>query len=723
MLKYIWYNSIYCGRSSVVECLFSKQKIASSNLVARSKFQLRVCKLRITSWKLSRMNRLSRVLAALIFFGIFGNFFFYRSVTPLWFGFFFLSYLIFILTTARYVYKSTWILTLTAVFAVSVIATRATVVVQMGTVFFLLATVLTTWYVGTREEGSFASLTQVVLSPLFAGLTYIRMAFSLLVPNVLKMLYSRVVSLLSNNTQHSRITSSFMGLLIAIPVVTILVGMFAAADPIYYSYVQKIFSPEFLREIPWRIILTILIIISALPFILPNTKQVFFSPGYILSRLQVTRELTIVMMSVALVIASFIVVQWPYIFVSVGAETDLSTYGVATYAEYVKKGFIELLRVSAFIYILLWLGLSAIRHSIHRPKWLFAIQLVVAAEFFIILLSIFRRVYLYQLYHGLSLIRVYGTFFLIWLSILTITLVARHFTKRLRLAYVEGFAIIVLFFIVGVWNVERFIVLNHPPTVNKKIDYVYLSRLSPDGVDGWVVAYHHAQEVLERYSNRDGELDAHARKEIAYAYYETKKLTYNYQRLALNQANHDEFGNYLSEVVAFQKKQLLKESEGLAVYQSKPEDTWVPQRIKDTNRMIGLLDELEASFKKGESDHTKDYVDVSTPAWIDLPQYNPDPVPALASFYDGGIIYSLSTGAQWYQKTVVDRYLMSDAWIDRLFRYNSGEREAWQRIQNEIPLADIHTMQDQYFALQERIEKQGERNYEQDISLDSPLLW
>lgn len=616
-----------------------------------------------------------------------------------------------------------WILGLTALFGVSVLFTRSTAVVQIGTVLFLLATVLTTWYVSSRTEGSFASLTQVVLSPLFAGMTYIRMGFSLLVPNVLKLLYGRVVSLLSNNSQHSRITSSFIGLLIAIPVVTILVGMFAAADPIYYSYVQKIFSPEFLREIPWRIILTILIIISALPLVLPNTKHVFFSPGYILSRLQVTRELTIVMLSVAIVIASFIIVQWPYIFVSVGAETDLSAYGVATYAEYVQKGFIELLRVSAFIYILLWLGLSAIRHSTHKPKWLFAIQLVVATQFFIILLSIFRRVYLYQLYHGLSLIRVYGTFFLIWLTILTITLVARHFTKRFRLAYIEGLAIIALFFIIGIWNVERYIVLNHPPTVNKQIDYVYLSRLSPDGVDGWILAYKHAQEVLNRYSNIDGELDAHARKEIAYANYELKRITYNYQQLALKQSTPEEFEVYLSEVISFQKRQLLKESNQLSVYQSKPEDTWIPGRIKDTNRMIGMLDELETSFTKKETTHAKDYVDVSVQSWFDLPQYNPDPVPALASFYDGGIIYAPPQNVQWYQKTIVDTYLLSNTWIDRLFRSNSGEKRAWKRIQMEIPLGDIHTMQDQYFTLQERIEKQGSRNYEQDISLDSPLLW
>ncbi|CAN5186919.1 hypothetical protein BH09PAT2_BH09PAT2_02200 [soil metagenome] len=668
------------------------------------------------------MNRLSRVLASLIFLGICGNIFFYRTVSTLWFGLFFFAYLIFIIATARYIHKSIWILSICAAFALSVIATRLTAVVQLISVLFLIATVFTTWYVGTREEGSFASLTQVLLTPLFSILTYIRMAFSLLAPNVVKQLYGRIVQLLSNSTQHSRLTSGVMGILIAIPVVTILVGMFAAADPIYYSYVQKIFSQDFLTEIPWRIVLTVLIIISALPLVLPNTRKVFFSPGYALSRLQITRELTIVMFSVALVIASFIIVQWPYIFVSVGVETDLSSYGVATYAEYVQKGFIELLRASAFIYILMWLGLSAIRYSAHRPKWLFAIQLFVAAEFGIILLSIFRRVYLYQLYHGLTLIRVFGTFFLVWLTIMSLTLVARHFSKRFRFAYIEGMALILLFFVIGMWNVEQYIALNHPPTVNKHIDHVYLSRMSADGFDGWVMAYVQAKQVLAKYSATSGQLDAHARKEISYSYYILQKLNLNYQSLAMKQSTSEEFEAYTHEVIVFQKNQLQKEKAALQIYPSKPEETFAPRRIKDITSLITLLDELESSLKHKETKHTKEYTDIRINRWMDLPQYQGNQVPALDSMYDS-TIYFPPAQSGWQYKTIVDDYLRADSWLDRMFIYNSSERLAFERIQKEIPLTDLHSMQAEYFNLQDRIEKQGDRTYEQDISLDSPLLW
>ncbi len=668
------------------------------------------------------MNRLSRILAALIVFGICGNIFFYRTVSPLWFGLFFATYLLFVLFTARNVHKSNWILALVAAFGVGVVATRSTIFVQTSTVITLLAILFASWYISTRQDRSFTSLTQVLFSPFFALLTYIRTAFTLLAPNVIKNYYVRIVSLLSNTSQHSRMTSGIMGILIAVPVVTILVGMFAAADPIYYSYVQKIFSPSFLGQIPWRIILTGVMILTAIPFILPNTRQVSFAPGYWLSRLQIARELTIVMFSVALVIASFILIQWPYIFVSVAKETDLSAYGVNTYAEYVQKGFIELLRVSAFIYILLWLGLSALRHASQRPRFLFAIQLVVMAEFLIILLSIFRRVYLYQLYHGQTLIRVYGTFFLVWLTVLTLTLAARHFSKRFRWAYLEGAAMVVLFVIVGMWNVERYIALEHPPTVNKKVDHVYLSRMSADGIDGWIMAYNHANRILATYSKTEGELNAEARKEISYAYYILKKLTYNYQQLTVSQADPDEFEVYLGTVVDFQKDQMRKEIADLDVYQSTTDDNWAPQRVDEINRMLGMLDELEKSYTEKSTEKINEQLDVSVNKWIDLPRYEQYQSPTLHSLYDTSMYYPNEYYSQ-RNNTIVELYQSKqDSALESLFSYNTSARSAYEKMQSEIPLSQLHTMQRQYFALQERIEKQKDKNYDQDISLDSPLL-
>jgi hypothetical protein len=120
---------------------------------------------------------------------------------------------------------------------------------------------------------------------------------------------------------------------------------------------------------------------------------------------------------VGITVGAFLIVQWPYIFAHVAAETDLSQFGVATYSEYVKRGFIELLFISGILYSLLWVGLLTLRSK--KEKTFHALQIIqsgVIVLFSIFLLSIARRILLYWDLHGLSLIRIYGGVFLLWIA-------------------------------------------------------------------------------------------------------------------------------------------------------------------------------------------------------------------------------------------------------------------------------------------------------------------
>ena len=380
------------------------------------------------------MQRFTRIFIALSLFGLSANLFFYQAVTLVSFVLFGALFLTFILISAKKINRSMWILIALFLCATLIILLRSTTVVLALGAAFLIASVLNTWYVSSRENEYFSNITEVLFTPLFSLFTYIRTFFVMVTPKIFMSLFGNITQALSNRSKHSKIVSVVFGIIISIPILTILIGFFASADPVYYSYVQKVFSPEFIRQIPWRIFLTIFVVILAIPLILPDIRHIYFSPGTILTRLHISREMTIVMAGVAVVMASFILVQWKYIFVAVSAETHLSQYGVATYAEYVTRGFLELIRVSFFIYILLWFGLSALRNTQFKPKFLTVLQLIVLGEFMIILVSIFRRVYLYQLYHGLTLIRVYGTVFLILLSFMTITLLIRHFSQKFNSA-------------------------------------------------------------------------------------------------------------------------------------------------------------------------------------------------------------------------------------------------------------------------------------------------
>ncbi|OGG18974.1 hypothetical protein A2721_02435 [Candidatus Gottesmanbacteria bacterium RIFCSPHIGHO2_01_FULL_47_48] len=154
------------------------------------------------------------------------------------------------------------------------------------------------------------------------------------------------------------------------------------------------------------------------------------------------------------------------------------------------------------------------------------------------ILSIFRRIYLYQQFHGWSLARIYGGIFLLWVLGMVGILVWRHFL-RLRSGQVQKKSLLLaevlltlgIIIFVGLFNAENFIVSTHPPTVNKRVDYVYLSRMSTDGYEGWKRAYAHAKMVLDSRSDRNF-FDSEERREIAYAGMVIQNLLVNSYELA-----------------------------------------------------------------------------------------------------------------------------------------------------------------------------------------------
>jgi hypothetical protein len=592
----------------------------------------------------------------------------------------------------------------------------------------LLAAVATLWYLSISEEGSFSSFTDVFLAPLFAVVSYGKSFFETAQRSFIGKMYAEIVAQFADRTQHSRGLSTLLGMIITVPVVILLILSFASADPIYYSFLKRIIYPELLQEIPWRIVFSFILMIACVPLVSPKARRVYLSPGSVLSRIQLTRELTMVMAASALVILSFIVVQWPYVFVNVKAETDLSQYGIATYAEYVKKGFIELLRVSGFIYLLLWTGLTVLRQSHTRSRMLTALQWIIMGEFAVILISIARRVYLYQLYHGLTLVRVYGTLCLVFLSLLTLTLAGRHLSRRIRFGRIEGGIVIMFFLVVGFWNVELYIVHTHPPTVNNRVDNVYLSRLSADGVDGWVQSYDHAKQVIGKYMGAQGTLDTHARQEIAYAYYVLLQMTNQYQEYALRYDSRTEFQHYVRTIVDFQISRLVDEEDRLIAQQDPKDIGYIKDRTGQIQKTIAIIKKLpdEMSLESVISDEKRTPTErvnmlIENVDWTPLPTFEFNPTPSLLSFYSSFLFQDSPDGTAWYQQTIVDRYKAIKP-LDRVYLFNTSDIHAYSVMKKQMPLSELLTLQKDYYVLWERISKQSERDYERDISLESPLL-
>ena len=311
-------------------------------------------------------------------------------------------------------------------------------------------------------------------------------------------------------------TSILTGLVLAVPLGGVLIYLLAGGDPVFGTFVRQFLSWGAIKEVPARVILSGIMFAGLAPVSMMVLKGQFESPMHrLLGRLNMQTEMTVVGAVVAAILTVFLVVQWPYVFVKVAAETDLSRFGVATYSEYVRRGFGELLVAAVLVYSLTRLGLVVWRADGRRNS-LRVVQLVNLGLLMVFLLSVARRIWLYQAYHGLSLIRIYGAVFLVWIGGLVVFVAARHFWAK-RWVWAEAGLTVVIVVVFGWSNPESYLAVRHPPTVNGRVDYVYLAGLSADGVEGWRQSLGYAEAVLNREWAQQPVIEREQRRQIAYS--------------------------------------------------------------------------------------------------------------------------------------------------------------------------------------------------------------
>ena len=534
------------------------------------------------------------------------------------------------------------------------------------------------------------------------------------------------------------------GLLISIPILFILINLFSSADPIYGSYVKRVFAIDLEWFFSERIVLRAIISLALGAFFLPFLGIKIAQSIPFLSRMvygktrELTQEMTIVMSLVAITLASFLTVQWQYIFVSVPKETDLHQFGVQTYSEYVQRGFFELILISLVLYALIWIGLVTIRIAGERKgallRW---VQILVLSEFGIFVASIFRRIYLYQLHHGWSLVRLYGGFFLLGITFFAITLLLRHFYQK-RWVMVEGIGVLILLTLFSLFNAEQFIATTHPPTVNNRIDYVYLSRMSADGTVGWQKAFASANTVLAK--NYQSAINHDDRRAIFYAGVIVNELLARHDRLAKQYASESEWLAYKKAVLTeFSNEHRLVVSELMAAVAAErmslaPDygKTNSSSMLETTLEFQKKLDEALMNFPEKQSNYkqTNIFLTINAPMY---PQFGVAPCALpdiLLTFTSGPIYYPYSPNYthacersfyRFNEAKITDIY---ETGLSKLFRINFADQNAYQFLQSEIPYQNLLQLSQRYFSLRQQILAQpdGERSVDVDISFQTPFL-
>ena len=577
---------------------------------------------------------------------------------------------------------------------------RANIFIQVILVLAVITTLLVYGYILSTRIPMVRSLFELLLAPLnFIG-AYISSLFKTI--NIVANEEYKKTQLQAKLVEKNLlIKSTLIGLSIGFLIIGVLISMFSSADPIFATFIKNIFSAGFLQNIPMRVFFTLLLAFIFVPFIILKRNNIFNSPINIFKKINFVHEMTLIMALVALVIGLFLAIQWPYVFVKVAFEVDLSKFGVATYSEYVRRGFGELLKIALFVYGLIWAGLLILRENKSNNKTaLKFVQGIVLVEFIIFILSIFRRVWLYQEFHGWSLIRIYGSFFLFWIFGITIFLALRHFWQR-RWVFGEIFFTVLILFIIGIFNVESFIVNNHPPTVNKKIDYIYLARMSADGYEGWEKAYEHAKSTLNKYENVNSQFSREELKEIAYAGIIIRELLQNHKDLTRELGTKEEMKQYLNVLLNYLKgvnaqRELYEQNN--TYYQSVKNniEEIKKQSIEDKVNLRKLIDfvYINKSSTKYEFNSPQFF-----PSFVEIPTYG---------IYFRGQIKADGKNINYS--------------LDNFYSWNYSKNLAYKNLKEKVNYYTLLQFQTKYFNLYRRILNQSERDYDMDVSLDSPLL-
>lgn len=295
----------------------------------------------------------------------------------------------------------------------------------------------------------------------------------------------------------------FRGVLLAIPIVLVLASLLAAGDPVFNQYYQEFLKrldidnlPEYLFRLFYILVLGYMLAGAYIHSVTQSDDSKLFGIGkpWMPAFLGWT-EAIVILGAVNTLFLTFILAQVTYLF---GGSTNIHIDGY-TYAEYARKGFVELL-VVAFISLLLLQLISAItrRNTKSQTNIFSGLSISLVALVVLILISAFQRLSLYKDVYGFTRIRIFSELFMIWLAVLLLVTAVLEFVHKERyFAFACLLAGIGFVTTVNVINVDYHIVSgNIERALNgSKLDGTYLATLSEDSIPYMVESYQANTEI------------------------------------------------------------------------------------------------------------------------------------------------------------------------------------------------------------------------------------
>lgn len=259
----------------------------------------------------------------------------------------------------------------------------------------------------------------------------------------------------------SRVWAVVRGIVIALPVIAIFASLLSSADPIFekrFADFIDLFNIDNLPEYIFRLVYILIFAYALAGTYLHAAQRSGEEVGEkkLISPFLGFTESTIVLGSVTVLFAIFVIIQFQYFF---GGQANINIEGY-TYSEYARKGFGELVAV-AFFSLLMLLGLGAItkRETETQRKTFSGLGVTLVVLVVVMLISAYQRLVLYEFAYGFSRLRTYTHVFMIWLGLLLVAVAVLEVLCRERFVGLT-MVLAALGFVVslGLLNVDAFIV-------------------------------------------------------------------------------------------------------------------------------------------------------------------------------------------------------------------------------------------------------------------------
>jgi hypothetical protein len=318
-----------------------------------------------------------------------------------------------------------------------------------------------------------SSLVEYALSSIIAGLN------SAL--GIVPLLFGTPEWKKSLNGESRRAVALLRGAVLSVPLLLIFGALFMGADAVFRRLVTQILNVDLTHFVVFAFIaycvggyLRGLLFGKELKW----ARDKRFSPPSLGAI-----EMVIMLGLLDVLFLAFVVVEIRYFFG--GAALVQATTGL-TYADYARRGFFELLAVAAlllpFLLLIHWLMPRDNHEAQSWYRWLAGVQI---ALLFIIMVSAFQRMRLYQAEYGLSEQRLYPTAFMGWLAVAFVWFALTVLRgRRERFAFGAMMAGFLLIAVLHVLNPDALIARTNlaRARVGRPFDAHYASSLSADAV-------------------------------------------------------------------------------------------------------------------------------------------------------------------------------------------------------------------------------------------------